>query len=185
MATNKTIDKFGRKNIHDTVEVLRSMPGIGYKLTPSGDYNIQGKRRMYLSEPIDKVDAVAMQYADDKIHKTVEVLRSIPGIGYKLTPSGDYNIQEKRIINLSEPIDKADAVTMQYADYKIHKLQDLYTRIITKDFMTLILAKLESEIEHNKPKYVTRIAILEDQLNKFKDTRRLTDISEHILANVK
>lgn len=53
------------------------------------------------------------------------VERGPPGHGFNLTFSGDYDIQEKRIINLREPLEKKDATTKSYVEYEVKKVKDI------------------------------------------------------------
>ena len=40
----------------------------------------------------------------------------LPGIGFKLTDDGDFDIDNKRLTDLAEPIDTSDAATKSYVD---------------------------------------------------------------------
>ena len=41
---------------------------------------------------------------------------SLPGIGFKLTDDGNFDIDEKRLTDLGDPIDDGDATTKKYVD---------------------------------------------------------------------
>ena len=47
------------------------------------------------------------------------ILRGPPGIGFSLTDSGNFDIQHKRLCNVSEPVDSKDAVNLEkFLEYK-------------------------------------------------------------------
>ena len=43
--------------------------------------------------------------------KIVEIVKGLPGVGFKLTDDGDYDIQNKKLRNVAEGTDNSDAVT--------------------------------------------------------------------------
>jgi hypothetical protein len=45
-----------------------------------------------------------------------------PGIGFKLTPDGNYDIYNKRLTNIGDPGDYKDAINIEYFDKRIVKL---------------------------------------------------------------
>lgn len=49
------------------------------------------------------------------------VMRGPPGIGFKLTTSRDYDIENKRLKNVYYPIEEFDACTKKYADELLNK----------------------------------------------------------------
>ena len=42
--------------------------------------------------------------------------QGLPGIGFKLTPEGNFNIDDKRLVNVAKPEEDADAVIKKYAE---------------------------------------------------------------------
>ena len=42
-----------------------------------------------------------------------EILVDLPGIGFKLTDDGNFNLDEKRLTNLADSIDDGDAVKLK------------------------------------------------------------------------
>ncbi len=42
-----------------------------------------------------------------------EATRGPPGIGYKLTQEGQFDVENKRICNLAAPVDRGDAVNLK------------------------------------------------------------------------
>ena len=49
---------------------------------------------------------------------TTSPQRGLPGVGFELTDDGNYDIDGKRLTNVSEPIDGKDATTKAYVDEK-------------------------------------------------------------------
>ena len=47
--------------------------------------------------------------------------QGLPGIGFKLTPEGNFNIYDKRLVNVAKPEEDADAVIKKYADDELYK----------------------------------------------------------------
>lgn len=68
---NNTVDKFGRQKFKDKYRSVRGPPGIGFKLTADGQYDIGGKRLTNLSEPKNGNDATTRNF----VAKEVEGLR--------------------------------------------------------------------------------------------------------------
>ena len=53
--------------------------------------------------------------------------QGLPGIGFKLTDDGNFDLDEKRLTNLSQPVDDGDATTKAYVDGEIgHHTGNLY-----------------------------------------------------------
>lgn len=63
--------------------------------------------------------------------------RGPPGIGFFLSSSGDYDINNKRIINLRDPLEDKDAVTKSYFDAEFKKI------ISILDHLTIEINKCE------------------------------------------
>lgn len=83
--------------------------------------------------------------------------RGPSGIGFVLSPSGDYDIKNKRIINLREPMEEKDAVTKSYFDAEFKKT------ISILDYLKIEINKCKHYIEN-----------VENKLNKF-DVKRSKD----------
>lgn len=45
-------------------------------------------------------------------HASIKSVRGPPGIGFKHTADNQFDLQNKRLCNVAEPIDKQDAVTL-------------------------------------------------------------------------
>lgn len=62
---NNTLDKFGRQKINHN---LYGPPGIGFKLTPDGQYNILGKALTNVADPKNGHDATTKEFVMKEIH---------------------------------------------------------------------------------------------------------------------
>ncbi|XP_068680063.1 uncharacterized protein [Montipora foliosa] len=50
--------------------------------------------------------------------KIIEIVKGLPGVGFKLTDDGDYDIQNKKLRNVASPQTNDDATTKSYVDNK-------------------------------------------------------------------
>ena len=53
--------------------------------------------------------------------KIVEIVKGLPGVGFKLTDDGDYDIQNKKLRNVASPQTNNDATTKIYVDTEVDK----------------------------------------------------------------
>ena len=66
-----------------------------------------------------------MSYSNGKLpedtfshEKIVEIVKGLPGVGFKLTDDGDYDIQNKKLRNVASPETNNDVTTKSYVDNK-------------------------------------------------------------------
>ena len=66
-----------------------------------------------------------MSYSNGKLpedtfshEKIIEIVKGLPGVGFKLTDAGDYDIQNKKLRNVAPPETNNDATTKSYVDNK-------------------------------------------------------------------
>lgn len=52
------------------------------------------------------------------------VVRGLPGAGFNLTADNHFDIQNKRLMNIGDPIDRRDGVTRSYVDENIDKCME-------------------------------------------------------------
>lgn len=79
--------------------------------------------------------------------------QGLPGIGFKHTPEGNFNIDDKRLVNVAKPEEDADAVIKKYADDELYKKADttshdnLKAELANKeDLQTLNVQTFQSKI---------------------------------------
>ena len=46
--------------------------------------------------------------------KIIEIVKGLPGVGFKLTDDGDYDIQNKKLRNVASPQTNNDVTTKSY-----------------------------------------------------------------------
>ena len=90
--------------------------------------------------------------------------RGPPGVGFKLTVTGDYDVEKRRICNLSSPVDPNDAVNFQALELNIAASGERFTELLNS--ITETAKKLEGRIEK-----------LEKTVNKIKKLKRKPIIS--------
>ena len=66
-----------------------------------------------------------MSYSNGKLpedtfshEKIIEIVKGLPGVGFKLTDAGDYDIQNKKLRNVASPETNNDVTTKSYVDNK-------------------------------------------------------------------
>ena len=66
-----------------------------------------------------------MSYSNSKLpedkfshEKIIEIVKGLPGVGFKLTDAGDYDMQNKKLRNVASPETNNDATTKSYVDNK-------------------------------------------------------------------
>ena len=69
-----------------------------------------------------------MSYSNGKLpedtfshEKIIEIVKGLPGVGFKLTDDGDYDIQNKKLRNVASPQTNTDASTKSYVDSEVSK----------------------------------------------------------------
>lgn len=104
---NMSVDKFGRYETTVRRAALRGPPGVGFKTTAEGDYDIRAKRLRMVGEPKDVNDAVTLNYVN----------RNCLRLKKRVNKDQVYFDADKRAIrNLKEPIESNDAVNKAYID---------------------------------------------------------------------
>ena len=53
--------------------------------------------------------------------KIIEIVKGLPGVGFKLTDAGDYDMQNKKLRNVASPETNNDATTKSYVDSEVNK----------------------------------------------------------------
>ena len=98
---------------------LPGMPGVGFKLTDDGNYDIDGKRLTNVSQPTDGSNGTTKAYVDGENAKQNIVIAdkaSKNDLNTKLnidgskSMTGNLNMNNNKAINLSEGADVNDAV---------------------------------------------------------------------------
>lgn len=103
-----SIDKFGRRK--RGAKATPGPKGVGFKLTPDGQYDMEDKRLVNVADPVQDKDAV-----------NVKTLRSASAI-FMQSKDGVYNANSKKIINVKDPSSANDAANKKYVDSKTPEL---------------------------------------------------------------
>lgn len=97
------IDKFGRRQQpSEGFAIKRGLPGVGFKLTDDGNFDVERKRITNVNDPIDDNDVTNK--------KSVLIVDD----------SDVINVRKKRLINSADPVDDADVVNKKYARLAIN-----------------------------------------------------------------
>ena len=69
-----------------------------------------------------------MSYSNGKLpedtfshEKVIEIVKGLPGVGFKLTDNGDYDMRNKKLRNVGSPQTNDDATTKSYVDSEVNK----------------------------------------------------------------
>ena len=85
------------------------LPGIGFKLTDDGNFDIDGKRLTDLGEPTVDGDATTKKYVDqNKSNKNDVILRD-----GSQNMTGNLDLNDKKIVKLADSADDGDAVNQK------------------------------------------------------------------------
>ena len=89
---------------------IQGAPGIGFRLTADGNFDITGKKLTNVGAPTANADAATKKYVDDNTSS-----HSSSG----LTVNSNIDMKDRyRILNLKQPSDADEPATKQYADSK-------------------------------------------------------------------
>ena len=91
---------------------------------------------------------------EDTHGKVLEIIKGLPGFGFKLTGDGDYDIENKKLRNVAEPQSNSDASTKRYVDQINNNITNKFSDYLKKDGtdkMTGLLDMNNSRIENVGP----------------------------------
>lgn len=139
-----TVDKFGH---YRGIQGKAGPPGMGFQLTPFGNYDMQDKQLVNVKDPTDDQDAATRGYVYKKLlltpfydtkqdafsaryHRIVEVQApqqeaDAVTLGYlkmkvlHQDKDGDYNVGTKRLKGLRKPEESSEAVNKEYLEEKL------------------------------------------------------------------
>ena len=101
---------------------LPGVPGVRFKLTDDGNYDIDGKRLTNVSQPTDGSDGTTKAYVDGENAKqdiAISDKASKNDLNTKLnidgskSMTGNLNMNNKKITSLAESVDDNDAVSLK------------------------------------------------------------------------
>ena len=92
----------------------RGPPGVGFKLTSDGNYDVDNKKLTNVATPTTNADAATKKYIDDHIgnvHQTGYLKKD-----GSVAMTGDLNVGGHKITNLATPTTQTGATTKKYVD---------------------------------------------------------------------
>lgn len=117
-----SFDKFGRHSTKTaTTKLLRGIPGQGFKLTKTNDFDIENKRLCNVGNPIDDQDASTRKNVNDTIAKKCLIIESEV-----------VNCKGKRLTNAAKPVDDKDVATVDFVLKEITKIVKVLNKKIEK-----------------------------------------------------
>ena len=108
----------------------RGPPGIGFKLTSDGNYDIDNKKLTNVATPTTNADAATKKYIDDHIgnvHQTGYLKKD-----GSVAMTGDLNVGNHKITNLATPTTQTGATTKKYVDDGLN-LKVAQSQVMTSD----------------------------------------------------
>lgn len=131
-----TVDKFGHSINNHSNACPPGLPGKGFHLTESGDYNIQFKRLVNIEKPVNEHDAATKEYVDMQIDvsdKDIMLLRKYNDDSYNAlkeyinTETVNQNAVVKQLID--DTVGKSEDLLQTYFDDEIEKLRRIIKQI--------------------------------------------------------
>ncbi|GIY01007.1 uncharacterized protein CDAR_46341 [Caerostris darwini] len=94
----------------------RGSPGIGFKLTEDGNYDMEKKKLKNVDEPVDISDVATKSYVDsNKIELKSDIVKLQKRILIH-SEHGDFDARNKIIGNVKDPINNLNVVNKQYLE---------------------------------------------------------------------
>ena len=92
----------------------RGERGVGFNVTPGGDYDMKSKKLVNCANGTANQDAVTKQQMETYVSSAaVKGDRGERGVGFNVTPGGDYDMKSKKLVNCADGTSNKDAVTKQ------------------------------------------------------------------------
>ena len=102
---------------HPFAKGVQGAPGVGFRLTSDGNFDITGKKLTNVGAPTANTDAATKKYVDD--HGGGVAPPQSPPATSKLVVDSNIDMKDRfRLLNLKSPSDADEPATKQYADSK-------------------------------------------------------------------
>ena len=150
-----SVDKFGRIQKRKGA-VVKGLPGIGFKLTADGDYDMENKRIKFLAKPVDDDDAINLEYVNNQAEQLKTSLNDQCKNRVKnclqFLESKHYDAGGRKITNVALPQNDNDVINVKYINENIIKKQDdkFSTLESTMNGLSSSLEEKKREIEEIK-----------------------------------
>ena len=91
--------------------------GVGFSLTPGGDYDMKNKKLVNCADGTANKDVVNKQQMEKYVNDNKQAGPRGPagsdGVGFSLTPGGDYDMKSKKLVNCADGTANKDVVNKQ------------------------------------------------------------------------
>ena len=163
---------------------IQGAPGVGFRLTPDGNFDITGKKLTNVGAPAANSDAATKKYVDDT--KTSHTSSG-------LTVNSNIDMKDTyRILNLKSPSDADEPATKQYADSTFLDRggnRGMIANLVMNNYRIKRVADPTSSTDATTKRYVDNLASTTlntatssrniDMQNKFRITNLQTPVDPH------
>ena len=148
-------------------------PGVDFRLTADGNYDITGKRLSNVGAPTQDKDAATKKYVDDNTSSGGSSSSS-------LTINSNIDMKDRyRILNLKSPLDADEPATKQYSDSKFLDRDGSRTMIGNLSMNNNKITNLKAPSSNNDAatkKYVDDNKVDENAFLKLDGSKKMTGI---------
>lgn len=159
---NNTVDKFGRQRGNQQyVQLVRGLPGIGFKLTSNEQYDIEGKSLTNVGPPKNNNDATTREYVINELREVrKEIFSTINKDMVKYLNNRVHHFEgnEKKIVDA--------AIMVDYMNKQILELRQEVLSIVNNDND---LRSLRDQIKSNEETTHTNYWAIDARLKKMED----------------
>ena len=107
---------------HPFAKGVQGSPGVGFRLTVDGNYDISGKKLTNVGAPSSNSDAATKKYVDDN-SSSVDLSGYLKADG-SVTATGALDMGSKKITKIATPTAVDDGATKKYVDDLVPDLSD-------------------------------------------------------------
>ena len=171
--------------------------GVGFSLTSGGDYDMKNKKLVNCADATANKDAVNKQQMEKYVNDNKQAGPAGPqgsaGVGFNLTPGGDYDMKSKKLVNCGDATADKDAVNKkQMTEYVDSHLSHSISTNLKNDFLYVMNPNpskspfsLEEDIKwggfvdknlHNSIKYTAKFILTFDGANGYYSSRLGVDM---------
>ena len=151
---------------------IQGAPGVGFRLTADGNYDITGKKLTNVGAPPSDKDAATKKYVDDNKSSGETPATS------KLVVDSNIDMKDQyRLLNLKSPLDNDEPATKSYADSTFLNIDD--TKSVTGNLNMANKKIVSLSAPSNNNDAATKKYVDENKVNgsvflKFDGSRKMT-----------
>ena len=168
--------------------------GEGFSLTKDGNYDMKSKKLVNCADGTANKDVVTKQQMETYVSSAaIKGDKGDRGIGFSLTPGGDYDMKSKKLVNCGDATANKDAVNKQQMEkYVNDHLSHSISTNLKNDFLYVMNPNpskspfsLEEDIKaggfvdknlHNSVKYTAKFILTFDGANGYYSSRLGVDM---------